>query len=104
MLVVGQISADGYLPQFPGFHFRAFAAVTPALLSEIDPEVVLSALIAPDFDAIDLARLLQEHGFAGRYRAVTTALPNRRGVVDEVRAASPGLDFDVFVMGDVRRL
>jgi hypothetical protein len=104
MLVVGQVSTDGLVPQIPGFHFRRFGAVTPALLSDIDPEVILSALIAPDFDAMDLARLLSVHGFTGRYRAVAANLPNRRGVVAEVRAASPGLDFDVFVMGDVRRL
>lgn len=103
MLVVRQIRTDTVVPKIPGCHFRPFAEVTPELLSQIDPEVIVSALIAPDFDAIDLARLLHDHGFAGRYRAVAAKLPNRRGVVAEVRAASPGLDFDVFVMGDVRR-
>lgn len=102
MLVVGDVRDVSALPRIPGFHFRPYAAVTRRLLVEIDPEVVLSALIGPDFDAIDLARKLQEMGFAGRYRAVTARLPNARAVAAEVRGAAPGLDFDVFVMDDLR--
>jgi hypothetical protein len=102
MLVVGHIRDPAALPRIPGFHFRTFAAVDRELLCTLEPEVVLSALIAPDFDAMDLARLLQEAGFAGRYRAVTTRLPNVRSVVAEVRAVAPGLDFDLFVMDDLR--
>ncbi len=98
MLVVGQVGDPAALPRIPGFHFRPFPSVTRQLLSDLRPEVVLSALIARDFDAIELARVLQIEGFAGRYRAVTPALPNIRGVVAEVRAAVPGIDFDVFVM------
>jgi hypothetical protein len=102
MLVVGHIRDPAALPRIPGFHFRDFAAVNRQVLRVLQPEVVLSALIAPDFDAIDLARLLQAEGFTGRYRAVTNRLPNMRAVVSEVRAAVPGLDFDLFVMDDVR--
>jgi hypothetical protein len=103
MLVVGPVADAARLPRIPGFHFRPFPAVRRQLLIELKPEVVLSALIARDFDAIELARLLMLEGFAGRYRAVTTALPNIKCVVAEVRAAVPGIDFDVFVMDGLRR-
>ncbi len=102
MLVVGEVRDKSALPRIPGFHFRPYAAVTRVLMAEISPEVVLSALIGPDFDAIDLARKLCDMGFAGRYRAVTRRLPNSRAVVAEVRAMAPGLDFDLFVMDDPR--
>jgi hypothetical protein len=101
MLVVGRIRNPGALPRIPGFHFFTFAAVDARLLASIEPEVVLSALIAPDFDALDLAQLLHEGGFRGRYRAVTTRLPNPAAIVSEVRAAVPGLDFDLFVTDDI---
>jgi hypothetical protein len=102
MLVVGRVRQSAMLRPIPGFHFRPFLAVNRRLLTELQPDVVLSALIADDFDAIELARLLQESGFSGRYRAVTEALPNRRAVVAEVRATVPEIDFDLFVMEDVR--
>jgi hypothetical protein len=102
MLVVGQIGEPAALPRIPGFHFRPFEDVDRALLARLQPEVVLSALIARDFDAVELGRLLREEGFTGRYRAVTRSLPNIRAVVAEIRATVPGLDFDVFVMDSLR--
>lgn len=102
MLVVGTVAEPSAHPRIPGFHFRPYLAVDRRLLTELQPDVVLSALIAPDFDAIDLAKLLIAAGFTGRYRAVTEALPNRRVVIAEIRAAVPGIDFDLFVMEDVR--
>jgi len=102
ILVVGDVRDPTALPRIPGFHFRPFDAVNRKLLASLAPEVVLSALIGPDFDAIDLARRLGEAGFAGRYRAVTGKLPNARAVVAEVRAVAPGLDFDLFVIDELR--
>lgn len=98
MLVVGRIRDPVALPRIPGFHFRTFDAVNRALLDELQPEVVISALIAHDFDAIELARLLTEAGYRGRYRALSGALPDVRIVVTEVRATVPGIDFDLFVL------
>jgi hypothetical protein len=103
MLVVGQIADPAALPRIPGFHFRPFPDVSRQLLAALRPEVVLSALIAQDFDATELARVLRIEGFSGRYRAVTPSLPNIGNIVAEVRAAAPGIDFDVFVMDRFRQ-
>ncbi len=102
VLVVGHVSDRMSLPRIPGFHFRPFHAINRQLLTLIQPDVVLSALIAQGFDAVDLARVLVDAGFDGRYRAVTEKIPNRRFVVAEVRATVPGVDFDLFVMEDLR--
>jgi hypothetical protein len=102
MLVVGNLrgwTRDGRtLPNLEGFHFAGFSQIEPGLLERIDPEIVLSALMGQDFDAVDLARRLSEAGFRGRYRAVTTALPRPEAIKAEVRAAAPGIDFDLFVI------
>lgn len=103
MLVVGQVHDRTTLPPITGFHFRPFRVIDRKFLTILQPDVVLSALIARDFDAIDLARRLAEAGFTGRYRAVTASLPNRGAVVAEVRASVPNIDFDLFVMDDVRK-
>lgn len=102
VLVVGHIPDRTSLPRIPGFHFRPYLAVNRQLLLQLQPDVVLSALISQQFDAVDLARLLADSGYTGRYRAVTEPLPNRRAVVSEVRATVPGVDFDLFVIDDLR--
>ncbi len=102
VLVVGHIPDRTSLPRIPGFHFRPYTAVNRQLLTQLQPDVVLSALISHQFDAVELARLLADSGFTGRYRAVTEALPNRRAVVSDVRAMAPEVDFDLFVMDDLR--
>lgn len=102
MLVVGDIRgwrrAGRRLPDLHGFHFAGYADVTAEAMARIAPDVVLSALFAADFDALDLARRLAEIGFAGRYRALTMALPNPSVIRSEVAGVAPGLDFDLFII------
>ena len=104
MLVVGNVrlwrSNGRQVPQMPGFHFVGFDDVTAGLLSELRPDVVLSALLGENFDALELARRLHALKFAGRYRALTNGLPNPGVVRAEVQAAVPDLDFDLFVIDD----
>jgi len=102
VLVVGHIPDRTSLPRIPGFHFRPFQEINRQLLVQLQPDVVLSALIGRNFDAVELARVLADSGFDGRYRAVTERIPNRRSVVSEVRATAPEVDFDLFVLEDLR--
>ena len=107
ILVVGNMrdwaKQSRVLPRIDGFHFAGFHEITPAFLARLNPEIVLSALIADQFDAIDLARRLSEAGFQGRYRAVTNDLPNPRAITSEVRAAAPGIDFDIYIIDRAAR-
>lgn len=100
VLVVGDLDAwqkaGRMIPAIAGFHFAAFADVTDDLLRVIAPDLVLSALMGDEYDVIELARRLDFLAFVGRYRALTRHLPNPQLVLNEVRAAAPGIDFDLF--------
>jgi hypothetical protein len=106
ILVIGNLRswalAGRPVPLLDGFRFASFEDLSAALLEETRPHLVLSALMGESFDAVDLARRLAELGFAGRYRALTNPLPRPEDVREEVRAAAPGLDFDLFVLNGVR--
>lgn len=62
------------------------------------PALVLSPLLTPVFDAIDLARYLSQRGFRGRYLALVDRLPSAKLIRREVEAQSPDLNFDVIVL------
>jgi hypothetical protein len=62
------------------------------------PALVLSPLLTPAFDALDLARMLTQCGYRGRYLALVDRLPSANLIRREVEAQSPGLNFDVIVL------
>jgi len=99
-----QWQRDGrLLPELQDFHFADFDTLTWEMLDQIAPDVILSALMCADFDAVDLARCLAGLGYRGRYRALTTTLPNPEAVRAEVRAVATALDFDLFILDPKRR-
>ncbi|MFQ6548534.1 hypothetical protein AADZ90_011290 [Aestuariibius sp. 2305UL40-4] len=105
MLVVGDLKgwlkAGRSLPAGPGLHFVGFDDLDARRLAEVAPDIVLSALLAPDFDVIDLALRLDELDFTGRYRAISDDIPSPGVVVAEVRQHAPGVDFDVLLIGTI---
>lgn len=102
MLVVGNLKAwrrkGRAVPQIAGFHFVGLQDVTADLMAAVQPDVVLSALMSDGFDALDLARQLEALNYRGRYRALTTSLPNPTSIIAEVRGVAPGLDFDLYTI------
>lgn len=62
------------------------------------PALVLSPLLTPVFDAIDLARYLSQQGYRGRYLALVDRLPSANLIRREVEAQSPDLNFDVVIL------
>lgn len=62
------------------------------------PALILSLLVTPGFDALDLARLLSQNGYRGRYLALVDRLPNPTLIRREVAAQSPGVNFDVIIL------
>jgi hypothetical protein len=60
---------------------------------------VLSPLVGPGFDAVDIALLLDRTGFVGYYFAFTQPLPNPQLVIAEVSAMAPLLSFEVVEVG-----
>ena len=92
---------DGFLEQF-----RLMAAdhkvlavgyneATPAMIAAVGPAIVVSPLLSPTFDCIDMACVLSEAGFKGKYRAVSRPIPNPRLIKREIAEISKDLDFDI---------
>jgi len=82
-----------------GFHFAAIGDLGPALLYAINPDLILSPLMAGHHDVVDIARRLAELGFQGLYRALAVAVPRPEIILAEVRSVAPSLDFDLFIVG-----
>ena len=100
VLVVGNLRSwqqtGRKIPVMVGFHFASFHEVTLTKLQQIEPDLILSAVMGDDYDVVELARKLAILGYGGRYRALTSGLPNPRIVLNEVSAAAPQIDFDLF--------
>ncbi len=62
------------------------------------PDLVLTPLLTPVFDALDLAKYLTQAGYRGRYLALVDALPSAKLIRTEVEAQSPDLNFDIVVL------
>lgn len=87
----------------PDIEVVRFEAVTDALIDQFDPHFVVSPMLTPSFDILDLATALWQLRFEGAYRVLTdTPLPNPGLVLREVRHKCPGLDIDLLSMDMLR--
>lgn len=75
--------------------YAALEEVTRTMLEEHEPEIVLSPLVADSFDACDVAAVLAEAGYTGRYRAVAHPATNKAVIMSEIAHIAPELDFDI---------
>lgn len=102
ILAVGEIAlweqAGRYLESTSQLAFAEFADLSPELLQTLGPDVVVSPMITRSFDCLDLAQLLHQAAFVGRYRIVTPAMPNPRVLLSEIASLCPGLDVDVIAL------
>lgn len=72
-----------------------FDAIDATFLAAQDPDVVLSPLMTPDHDVLDLARVLAEAGYRGALRAYCAPLPVPEVIRREVAQIWPEGDFDI---------
>ncbi len=87
---------QGHLPlSANSIAYASIEEVTRELMNRLCPTVVISPALSHRFDCIDLAQILHKIGFNGRYRAVSTELPNPEMVRREIGYLCPGLDFAV---------
>ncbi|MGJ8583118.1 MAG: hypothetical protein ACSHXD_03410 [Marinosulfonomonas sp.] len=98
VLVVGNADIwTNATPPLPGdlkLIFADFVEVSPTLLGTVQPDVVLSPLLCPAFDCLDLAQRLHKFEYEGRYRVLAPALPNPHVIRSEVKHHCPSLDFN----------
>lgn len=102
VLIVGDLVAPAWTEaDGAGFDIARlpFERLTREALDRIRPDLVLSALVGPPFDGLDLAERLTRFEFSGRYRAVAVTLPSPAMVRREVTASFPTLDFDILLLG-----
>lgn len=88
------------LPTMDGLTFVDIEDLSAELLHSTGAEIIMSSLFVRNFDAIEIARRLQEIGFGGRYRVVMESLPNASLVESEVAASAPDLDFAIVSLSD----
>lgn len=91
----------------PGSEVRSCAfddLETTVLIGEEAPELIISPLLSPHFDALDLARHLSDAAFKGRYLALVEHLPSSLLIRREVKSQSPDINFDVIVLQGAPRL
>ena len=101
ILAVGSLeewSQQGFsTPGSRGVIYLEFHQVTEEVIREMSPGVVMSPVLARDFDCIELAIQLHNLGFDGSYRAVGKGLPKPRLIEREVAQMCPRLNFEILV-------
>jgi hypothetical protein len=101
-LVIGDLArwkAQGRIvPPLDGFQFVDIGDLNADIVNEKEPDIILSPLVAEDFDAVDVAVKLIELRFQGRYRAIADDLPDADLIRYEVQLFAPQLDFDLLLM------
>lgn len=91
--------AVGKTPAQDGVTYVQLNDINAAMISILVPGLVLSPVVAKNFDCLEVAAVLHSAGFSGAYRAVTQRLPNPGIVRREVHALYPELDFDIMLVG-----
>lgn len=103
ILAVGELrqwhATGGWSVRNDKIAFIEFSELRTEVISLLNPDYVLSPTICRSFDCLDLAALLQNIGFRGKYRAVARELPNLEIVRREVRALCPAINFDFIEAG-----
>ncbi len=104
ILAVGEVEkwkrSGRALPQDSQIALAEFHDISPELLQTLNPDVVLSPLLCPAFDCLDLAQALTRSGFRGRYRIIAPALPNPAVIISEIEMLCPELDFSFIFTSD----
>ena len=76
----------------------SFAEFSAQTLSDIDPDVVVAALVSKNFDCTDVAWVLADAEFCGEFRLLSGPLPRPSLVADELRRSFPQLDIDLWFL------
>jgi hypothetical protein len=85
------------LPWDSQITFADFSQIDRRMIDSVRPDVVISPLLCKTFDCLDLATVLCQAGFRGRFRIMTQRLPDPTVVLSEARAICPLMDIDVVI-------
>jgi hypothetical protein len=76
-------------------HAVRLPQLVPDLIDRLAPRAAVSLLSWPGGDALEAAIRLARAGYAGPYRILSPALPDRRLVEREIGAEAPGVQVKV---------
>lgn len=93
----GELSADEWT-ELDGAVAIEYAQLSVEALEELNPNVVMTALVSPGFDCTDVARVLQDAEFSGELRVMSGPLPDPKVVSNELRRNFPTLDIDIWTL------
>ena len=99
ILAIGDIDiwreTCGDIPTHRGLEFGSIDLLKGAYLTVLRPHLIVSPVVAPNFDCLDVAYALFQQSFGGAYRALARSTPKPAMIRKEVRAICPGLDFEI---------
>lgn len=79
--------------------FVGFDELTPRLLRDLSPSLLIAPLMGDGFDAVDVAHRLEAAAFEGRFRVLTPPIPQPGAVQAEIQEAAGRVDVDLMILG-----
>ncbi len=77
------------------FVFSNIRNLNSELLARYRPSVVISSLFCPTFDCHEVALILQNLGYNGRYCIISDKIPRQTQIISELNRLCPYLDIDI---------
>lgn len=101
ILFVGEEDAET-----PQARMIRYERLSPQLLSETMPDIIVTSLLCRGYDALELADYLQALGFGGRLIVLARSLPDPAVVQAELAALGLGYDCELLAeeAGEYRRV
>lgn len=78
--------------------FVTFAELTPRLLHDLAPSLLISPLMGEGFDAVDVAHRLEAAAFKGRFRVLSPPIPEPEAVQAEIQEAAGRIAVDLMIL------
>lgn len=102
ILAIGDSSPSrdepGLSTQQTALVFAPMGGLTFAVLSDVDPDVVVCTMVSRTFDCLDLAEFLHSADFHGQFRIVVPNISAPAMLLSEIRHQCPGLDVDLLML------
>lgn len=104
ILVIGDVhdwlARGRALPEDDILVFCDYSDFNPSVLRSVDPDIILSPLVARQFDALDIATALERARFPGDYRVLSPMLPNPDIIARELQSLAPSVDCGIMQIGN----
>ncbi|MEL6799257.1 MAG: hypothetical protein AAFO80_05220 [Pseudomonadota bacterium] len=108
VLAVGDVAqwqtSGNPVPASADLRFCNFVDLELEFLQLVCPEVILTPVVADQFDCADVALRLDTLGYTGSIRALGNGVPKPEMIEREIKALCPTLDFALVEIEAVARL